>query len=437
MRRLPASLVALALSIAPPMATAATKQRTTEVVARWAGGHLAVGGQLRLRYEALQPRGFGTMPEGRPEGALFSRNLLSVDARLMPGLSLFVQLGGYYALGTNEKRAPPDVDLADVAQLFVEVATSTRELRLTSRVGRQEMPLGSTRWVSVRDGTNMRRVFDLVHLTVGSRAERPFELDAFLGSLPRAQRGAFDDGPSSRERFWGVYATLGLLPSKLLSADAFYLGRARAQARYSALSGDEVRHTLGLRLFGETPRGFELVAHALLQTGSLAGSRVRAWALAGALWQRLPGALHAFRLGLRGDALSGDHSPGDGTVATFDPLFPNQAFFSALPVVYPTNLYDLHPMLSAKAGAFAFAFGCVFFWRQAVADAIYRAPGVPTRQAEATRERFTGAQPSLSLSYAASQRLTVETEYSRFIAGPGFRGGGGVDYFTTWATFDF
>lgn len=96
--------------------------------------------------------------------------------------------------------------------------------------------------------------------------------------------------------------------------------------------GHEVRHTLGLRLFGETPLGLEHVAHALLQTGALAGARVRAWAFAAALWQRLPGALDPSRLGQRADALSRDHRPSDGTVTTFDPLFPNQSFFSALPV---------------------------------------------------------------------------------------------------------
>ena len=47
MQRQAASLGALALSIASPRATAATKPRATEVVASWAGRQLAVGGASR------------------------------------------------------------------------------------------------------------------------------------------------------------------------------------------------------------------------------------------------------------------------------------------------------------------------------------------------------------------------------------------------------
>jgi hypothetical protein len=66
-------------------------------------------------------------------------------------------------------------------------------------------------------------------------------------------------------------------------------------------------------------------------------------------------------------------------------------------------------------------------------------PGVPTSEAKATGARFTGAQPSLSLGYAANQHATFEAEYSRFIAGPGLEAelGGDVAFFSTSTTFAF
>ncbi len=187
--------------------------------------------------------------------------------------------------------------------------------------------------------------------------------------MPNVRRGAFDDAPSARERFWGSYATVALLPAKLLAIDAFYLARGRAE-RHEA-------HVRGRAVFGQTRFGLEYIEHAIVQTGTENGKHVLAWGFATALWQRLPGALSPVRIGVRGDALSGDTTPNDGRVSTFQPLFPNQTFFSALPAIYPTNLYDVHPLAKVDLGSVDLEAGCIFFWRQTVEDAIYQPPGAP------------------------------------------------------------
>src|SRR5262249_1006623 len=158
----------------------------------------------------------------------------------------------------------------------------------------------------------------------------------------------------------------------------------------------------------------EYIQHAMVQVGAIEDRPVLAWAFASALWQRLPGSLSPFRAGVRSDALSGDTHPNSGPLRTFHPLFPNQTSFSALPAIYPTNLYDIHPLLRFAHNQVELEGGCVFFWRQAVEDAIYTPPGTKLVSGTATHARYTGAQASLSLAYKAERHLTFNAEYSHF-----------------------
>ncbi|RKG84996.1 alginate export family protein [Corallococcus terminator] len=390
--------------------------------------YLSFGGQHRLRYELTEG-----LDGPQSESVLFSRNLLHVDAHVGP-LRAFVQLGGHYALGAPARDEPPGSDLFDVQQAFVEWSAASQKARFVARVGRQEMSLGSTRWVSTRDGTNVRQAFDLARLTVTGEG---WNVEGFGGVVPRLVRGVFDDAPSWRSRFWGLYATVAVLPRKQLSFDAFYLGRDRPSVTYGAVEGREVRHMLGLRVFGQTEGGLEYIVHALAQAGTVGDADVLAWGLAGGLWQRLSFA--PLRVGVRGDALSGDRNADDRRVSTFHAWFPNQTFFSALPLIYPSNLYEAHPLVQWDLDAVTLEAGCVFFFRQSVQDAVYTPPGDVLVSPMDSRARYTGAQLSLSLGYRATRHLMFNAEYSHVFAGPALRTvtGRDVDFFGTWTTFTY
>ncbi|WP_342379363.1 alginate export family protein [Myxococcus stipitatus] len=251
------------------------------------------------------------------------------------------------------------------------------------------------------------------------------------------ERGVLDDAPSARHPFWGVHATVAVLPGELFSVETFYLGRGRPSVTYGDVDGREVRHAFGVRVFGQTEGGFEYIGHALAQFGTVGDARILAWGLAGGLWQRLPFA--PLRLGVRADALSGDGRADDGRVSTFHPYFPNQTFFSALPLFYPSNLFEVHPLVQWELDAVTMEAGCVFFFRQSVHDAVYTAPGgilVPPSVSDA---RYTGAQLSVSLGYRVTRHFTFSTEYSHVAAGPSLRAvtGGDVDFLGTWTTFTY
>ena len=108
---------------------------------------------------------------------------------------------------------------------------------------------------------------------------------------------------------------------------------------------DELRHTIGARLFGNLER-FDLNLEGAWQWGSFGSQRIRAWTLSadiGYSLQSLPGSP---RLGLKADAISGDHDPSDRTLGTFNPLFPRLPYFSEANIATPANLLDIQPSIS-------------------------------------------------------------------------------------------
>lgn len=400
-------------------------------ISLWRGGALSLGGQLRARYEYIDPAAFGVEPGSSTRSALLVRGLAHADLRVQPFLRVFVELGGFPALGLGAEAKPPDIDGAEVTQLFLEASSTLGGALASLRVGRQEMPLGSSKWVGLRDGTSVRQTFDLARLSLGTTGRR---LEVFAGGVPKLERGAFDDRVDLENRFWGLYATTQIC-GEAFALEAFYLGRRRAAVNYVETEGRERRHTLGTRLFGEVSSGFRYIFHALGQVGTTNGRSIRAWGLAFGLWQRLPAPLQDAQLGLRGDALSGDHRASDGKVGTFHPLFPNQAFFSQFAAIYPSNIYDLHPILKAARGPVGAEGGAIFFWRQSRGDAIFTPPG--NARFSPSAARFVGTQLVLAGKYQPTLRLSLNLEYSRFFAGSVIRGAGGgsVDFVGFWVTY--
>jgi hypothetical protein len=260
----------------------------------------------------------------------------------------------------------------------------------------------------------------------------------FFALSPKVERGVFDDAPDAKNLFWGSYWTLPVAPSGALSLDVFHLGRSRS-ATYRDGAGREIRSTVGLRLFGKAAWGMEYIAHGLVQFGRVGEADILSWGASGTLWQTLPGVFRFARVGLRGDALSGDTSTGDRRVGTFDPLFPNQGFFSALPTIYPTNLYDVHPIVRLEYGPLAAEASMIVYFRQSKADSVYEPPGRALVTPDQSAARASGSQSSLTLGYRATRNLSVDAEYSHFFVGRALvdTGGRDIDYLGTWTTFTY
>ncbi len=397
----------------------------------WADEHfgLSAHGTHRVRYQVALARRAGPAAVERDEATLTSRNLLRVEAQSLYVTGL-VELGSHLAKVTPGPASAADTDALDVHQGYAQVGTAAGGARLALRLGRQEMPLGSTRWVSVRDGANVRRTFDQAKLTFSGVS---WSSESFGGWLSRRRAGVFDDLPVMNDAFWGTYWTVSLEPEPA-SLELFVFGRRRDHVSYVDAEGSEMRHTFGARWFHRRSDELEYAVHALAQAGSIGGKRIRAWGLAAALWQALGGGV---KIGLRTEALSGD-GVGDDALGTFDPLFPNLSFFGALAAIHPTNLYDLHPLLRLQRERLQVEVGCAVLWRQTVADAVYTPAGA--RLADpSSAGKFTGYSWTLAFAVETSKQLWVATEASYLDAGAALRAGGllGTTYFASTVTLHY
>ena len=137
---------------------------------------VSYGGELRERFESSDHPLFG-LSEPAHNDYLLNRLYLSAD--LQDGQRFRVHVEGVSATTTGWEGTPPPTqdDPADVLQAFAEGTFEAIGGQVQLRAGRQELKLGSSRLVSVRESPNVRRAFDGVRATWSSGNRR---VDALL-----------------------------------------------------------------------------------------------------------------------------------------------------------------------------------------------------------------------------------------------------------------
>jgi hypothetical protein len=393
---------------------------------------LTIGGQVRLRTESTRAPEFGLAGAPAHDLQLY-RGLLHAELRSRGGFRTFVELGSAVAIGGELEDRPIDEDRFGVRQAFWEGELARRRLRV--RLGRQELSLGSARLIALRDGPNVRRSFDGVRLTL--RHARG-EVEALAVSEVAAAEGAFDDFADPGELLWGVYTTTRLAAEHDVSLDAYYLGLRREDVRFGAATGLDLRHSLGARLFGELgPYDWNL--EAIVQAGTFADRSTLAWTVASdqglsARWRGV-----SPRLGLRANATSGG-ATDPRRLGTFDPLYPNLAYFSQLTLIAPQNHIDVHPRLTVDVlGRLELELAGDWFWRTSTRDTIYAPPGLPVGAVEDHAGRFVGTEVTASVEATVGRHASVVAYFTRLWAGPVVRsiGGRDVDFLAFWVTYVF
>jgi hypothetical protein len=224
-----------------------------------------------------------------------------------------------------------------------------------------------------------------------------------------------------------------------LRADFYYLGLSRQNAKFARGTANETRHSLGTRLFGKHGAldwNFEFVG----QFGTFGDEGILAWTAAsdtGWTFARAPAKPRVF---LRADIASGDH--GGSNLGTFNPLFPRGAYFDEAALIGPQNLMDIQPGLDfALTGSLKLTTSCDFVWRQSLDDGVYGVALNLQVPPGASRERYVGTFPSVSLSWQAQRHLSFTVNYVAYVFGafvtqsqPTQRSG---NYVSAVATFRF
>ncbi len=377
------------------------------------GGHASFGLEARYRVEAYDEPLFGRFG-ARDFTSGQTRLLAHADVRVTPVLRAFLQLGAADEQGREPGARGADESALDLAQGFVDLG---RESAVRLRVGRQELPFG--RFLSLRDGTNIRRTFDGARLSGGRGDVR---WDAFVAHPTRNGPESFDDDPDPADLAWGVAASRG-------GWTATYFGRRDERARYAAWAGTEERHTLALRTVGERgPWRWDAQAGAQFGVLETAGGDldIRAFGAASELSRGFAGAWRP-RASLRVDAAGGDASPADDTLGTFDLGYPNLAYLSDAAALAPRNVLDVHPFVTVQPDPrLTLAGGVEVLWRLERGDALYAPPAIALTPTDAPGGPYAGAQWYVRAGFRPSRHWDITLSAVRIEPGPALTRSGAV-----------
>jgi len=399
--------------------------------------YLSVGGEVREYYQHWDHLALGAIPSDRLD-MLEQRLRLVADLHVGKNLRGFVEIGNNREFGA-EFPTPPNRGKTDVMQAFVDMTVPLGDAgMITVRPGRFEMPLGNGKLVGVREGTNYRFTYQGVRATY--RLNGRVRIDAFAVRPVSIGPDAFDDGRDDNRHFYGVYIGTGrgvVIPDSTL--DAYYYDVYRRTARYAGEIGAEHRSSWGVRVAGRNgPIDYDL--EGTFQTGSFAGSRIRAWGTLLDFGYNLPkGTPLAPRLGIRANAFSGDDKPRDGTIGTFSPPAPRLPIYSDAGFLQLSNLIDVYPNITFRPGkSLVIVTGPEFFWRQTNNDTTYvgatSQPGI-----RPIGSSFVGAAYNAQADWLVTKNLSYRIFYTHHDVSESFERGGGrnTDYIGIWQVLRF
>ena len=382
--------------------------------------HVSFGANVRERFEsseALSAPATGS----REDSYLLDRIQLHADARLGSHWQAFVQLENARAIDKAVVKSV-DSNRLDLRQAFVAYSRELGNGELKVRMGRQEMSFDLQRFISSRNGPNVRQAFDAVWLNYEIAAWR---LIGFW-SHPVQYRDAtsFDDFSDRRFQYGGLRLERQLQAAGELSG--YYSRWIRDDANYLDASGNESRRIVDLRYAGKQVR-FDWDLEAMGQEGRVGTEPVRAWAL-GARAGYTVASGWPMRWGLQVDAASGDRHPGDGELNTFNPLFPNGSYFTLAGYTGYSNLIHVKPSLTLyPEPAWSLLLGLGLQWRQTTRDGVYQQSGRVLPGTAGVPGRWTGMYGQARVDWTVSANLSLAVEAVHFKVGQAVRQAGGRD----------
>lgn len=381
--------------------------------------YLSLGGEIRERIDSFDAPKFG-IGAGSDIYDL-QRLLLSGDLHVGDHLRAFVQVDRADAIGKRAPYGPSDVDRSDLQNAFVDLKGDAR-FPLTLRVGRQELLLDSAqRFISVREGPNVRQSFDGARATWSDTHVR---IDAFATRPVQYRAGAFDDKPDPSQRLSGVYGRFSYDSGQ--SLDLYAIELDRNHVTFAGVQGDERRQSFGARWAAAASRvdhDFE----AVYQTGRFADQHIRAWAVgltSGYTWAEA----WSPKASLEFDAGSGDRRPGDGRLGTFNPMFPKGAYFDESALTSWANLVLLRASIAIRpVKDLSLSAAVLERWRQTGNDAVYTQPYLPLASTAGNSARRVSEGLQFDAVWRANRYVNVSAQLLHQFAGPAIRQAAGRD----------
>jgi hypothetical protein len=383
--------------------------------------YLSLGADVRERFEANDATSFG-VGANRNADYDISRLEVHADARLAGQLQFFAQLQSDYAI---EKKVltPVDQDRLDLEQAFIALVEPLDEGTLKIRIGRQQFSFDLQRFVSARDGPNVRQSYDAAWVDY-ERGRWRF-ISFYSQPVQDRDLRPFDDYSSDRLTYGGIRAERELTTTTHL---AIYLSRfTQDDAKFPSVTGHERRNILDAHVTSaRQPLDWEL--EAMGQSGRIGADGIRAWAVGSLSGYTFSAAPWMPRLGIQLDAASGNRNPNDHELNTFNPLFPNGYYVTLAGYTGYTNFIHVKPSLTAHPTPRLKLMGAVGAqWRETKADAVYTQPDIPVAGTAGHPGRYTGTYGQGRIEYAATAHLALALEMVHFQVGSAIQAVGGHD----------
>ncbi len=374
--------------------------------------YISYGGDLRYQYFYIRHEGWGEEPEDR-DGYILTRWLLHADVHAGRHVRTFVQLQSSLANSRPATNAVDDNPL-EMHQAFIDYqVNSGAQNKLIFRAGRQELLYGSQRLVSVREGPNNRHSFDGLRSIFVSGS---FKADLFYSHYVVARKKIFDDGFGKDVRLWGAYIVQNKV-RVVKNIELYYLGLHRKNAVFDAGKGEELRHSIGTRIWNAN-QATQYDLEAVCQFGTFAQQPISAWTASMNVSHRFHRSPLQPEAGLKMELISGDKDAADGRLQTFNPLFPRGAYFGLAALIGPYNLFDVHPSLSLKLlRRLSFETDCDVFWRYSTGDGLYAVNGTLIYPGKHIAKKYIGKQLAAALVYNPNGYFFVQGEFTWFDAG--------------------
>ncbi|MEL6256355.1 MAG: alginate export family protein [Bacteroidota bacterium] len=360
--------------------------------------NISFGGEIREQYQLFRNINFGDLPPGVEEdrnGHLWHRLMLHADLRIGEQWRFFTQINSTFAF--NKPNLTPQIDEDPLAlhQAFIQwrpKATSG----FFAQVGRQEISFASPFIVAVREIPNNRLTFDAIMLGLEKKA---YKLYSFVATPIIAQTGLLDN-TRIPEYMWSLYSVLPLGEKKL---DAYYVGFYSENNAYNFQRGIENRQTLGLRLHQRAREGLTYDILGMYQFGNFDEASISAYYLSAETVFSIPIKAHRLIPGLGLKYISGDNSPTDNVLNTYNMLFSKPSFGLGIPIG-ATNLVDIGPSFEYNPPAnIRIIMSSHFMWRQSENEGVYTPGRIQIRP--------NSAQLFLSDNRDIGQKLSLELWY--------------------------
>jgi hypothetical protein len=174
--------------------------------------------------------------------------------------------------------------------------------------------------------------------------------------------------------------------------------------------GNEHRDILDGHFSGKA-NGFDWDVEAMGQNGGFADKTIRAWAVGSLAGYTFNAIYWKPRLGLQFDAASGNRDPNSNVLQTFNPLFPNGAYFTLAGYTTYVNLIHFKQSLTLQAtNSVKILLAVAEQWRETTADAVYAVPNIPLAGTAGQPGRYTGTYGQGRVDWTITRQLSFALE---------------------------